>query len=326
MTSVLIVRLSAMGDFVHGLAAIAALHAAEPGWSITVVTQPANVPLLDGVAGIARVVAFDRRGGLRALVRTVCELRRTRFDVALDFQGNWKSALLARLSGARRRLGAGAAWRREPASRVLLTEVIPIDGPNHPARIAATLVRRIAPAAVPARSHLAAMPSELARERRELEDIGVDARRPFRVVVVTDAADPRALRPVTIAGELQRGGMPVLFLIGPAERDTVPVGAPVLRHGAGEVRRLVALGNLLAAVGGEVTGPDQGATHVLVAAGADCRVLFGAQDPACTAPIGARVLTAPSPPSCSPCRSRRCVHPDGPVCMEFAVAEARPAP
>ncbi|MFO1077091.1 MAG: glycosyltransferase family 9 protein [Planctomycetota bacterium] len=323
MTAVLVVRLSAMGDFVHGIAALQALHRARPDWQLAVLTQAANAPLLDGVAGIRRVHCFDRRGGLRAVARAARELRRERFDIALDFQGNWKSALLTRLSGARRRLGAAPRWRQEPASRVLLNETVALSGPNHPAAVAVALVRHVAAAAEPTPLHLLATTAEIARERAALTALGIDSERAFRVVVVTDAADPRALRPATIVHELRRGGLPTVLLQGPAERDPAPAGAPLLRHGPGEVRRLIALGNLVAAAGGEAVGPDQGASHVLVAAGAIVRMLYGAQDPACTAPAGAHVFVAPQPPACSPCRAPRCRHPEGPVCMAFTLDDAR---
>jgi hypothetical protein len=71
---------------------------------------------------------------------------------------------------------------------------------------------------------------------------------------------------------------------------------------------------------------------VLAAAGARCRLLFGAQDPRRTAPPAAVALVHPNPPGCAPCRRTVCSHPDGPVCMAFEpaagarVAVGLPAP
>lgn len=326
MTSVLFVRLSAMGDLVHGIGAIQALHGARPDWRLSVVTQAPFAPLLDGLPGIARVVVFDRRGGLPAVRRLRAELRRDTYDAALDLQGNWKSAAVALLSGARLRLGAGPASRQEPLSRLLLHRTVPVDGPRHPARIGMALVRELAPDAAFAPPRLQATNAELAAERAALAGLGVDAARPFRVLVVTDPADPRALRPASLAAEVAASRDPVVHLFGPAEAALpAPTGARALRHRAGEVRRLVALGGLVAAAGGTVVGPDQGASHVLAAAGARCEVAFGPQDPACTAPPMATVLQHPRPPACAPCRRRRCRHADGPVCMDFTTADARRA-
>ena len=308
MTSIVLVRLSAMGDLVQSLTAVASLRAVRDDVRVTLVTQRPWLPLLEGLAGIDEVVPFDRRGGLAAVLRVCAALRRRRHDWAFDLQGNWKSALLTRLSGARERVGMAADWRQEPASRLLLRRTVAGEGTPHPARAAWRLVREVAPGAP------VASEAEVARERACLRELGVDASRPFRVVVVGGAGDPRSLAPEVVAA-IAAEPEPVVHLLGPAERDLPAPAGITLRHGPGELRRLVALGALLAAAGGEVVGPDQGASHVLLAAGASGRVLFGSQDPQRTAPPTARALVGIDELSCRPCRSRRCRHPDGPVCM-----------
>ena len=319
MTRLLLVRLSAMGDVVQSLGAVASLRAAMPDVELTVVTQSAWVPLLDGVADIARVVAFDRRGGWRALRAVRSELRAQRYDAALDLQGNWKSALVTWLSGAERRVGMAAEWRQEPASRLLLTELVDCDATPHPARAAWELAKRVAPSAPFASPQLAPTAQELEAERAHLRRAGVDPGRPFRVVVGTDPRDPRALRP-ELLGRLGREEAAVV-VTGPAEAG-LDYGGEVrrLHHGPGEVRRLVALGAAVAAVGGEVVGPDQGASHVLLAAGARGKILFGSQDPRRTAPPGATALRAPKELACRPCRKQRCALDGGQqfACMDFA--------
>lgn len=120
----LVVRLSAIGDVVHTLPAAAALrrHGYEVGW----VVEPAARPLIQGnplvsyVTPVPPARAF-RLGPFRQAVRA---LRGERYDVALDFQGLWKSAAWARLSGAPHVTGYGGPWRREPLSRVLIKEAM----------------------------------------------------------------------------------------------------------------------------------------------------------------------------------------------------------
>lgn len=319
MTTVLLVRLSAMGDVVQGLGAAAALREARPGWRIVWATQAAFAPLLERHPAIDRVVPFDRRGGFGALRAVRAALRAERCDVALDLQGNWKSALVARLSGAREALGMARDWRQEPLSRLLLRRTIACPATPHPARAAWELVKAVAPDAPYRLPRLAPRPDELARERAALAALGIDTARPFDVVVVTDPADARALRPQIVAARCAAAPRPVLQVFGPAEAAVAAsVGALALRHGRGEVRRLIALGALVAAAGGEVWGPDQGASHVLAAAGARCRIAFGAQDPRRTAPPGATALMHATPPPCAPCRRTVCSHRQGPVCMDFA--------
>lgn len=321
MKSVLFVRLSAMGDLVQGLGAIAALGRARPDWRITVLTQRPFLPLLAGAAGVSEALGFDRRGGVRAVRDVRRELRRRRFDVAVDLQGNWKSALLTRLSGSREAIGAAAAWRREPSSRRLLQRTVEIGGVAHPARVAWRLAQALAPELPFEHPRLAATAAECELEAERLRTIGIDPAKPFRVFVVTDPADPRALRAEVVAREAD-AAMPALLLLGPDEADYVPRGgAPILRHARGEIRQLIALGACVATAGGEVVGPDQGATHVLAAAGARCEVRFGPQDPRRTAPPAGRLLVAPSGPACRPCSRRTCDHAEGPVCMRFGAED-----
>lgn len=325
MTTALLVRLSAMGDVVQTLGAVAALHCARPDWRLVFVTQTTFAPLLDGLPGIAQVVTFARRGGLRGFLLLRRQLQALRADLALDLQGNWKSALIARSSGAREVVGIAASWRQEPWSRVLLHRVVPGGGAPHPARTAFELVRHVAPAAQFELPRLVATADERQREVAALAAIGVDATRAFAVIVGTDPRDPRALRPGRVPALAAALAMPCVWLLGPAEAALdPPVGLPTLRHGPGEVRRLIALGSLLAAAGGEVVGPDQGATHVLAATGARTRVLFGPQDPLRTAPPAAVALVHPQRPPCHPCRAAVCRHRDGPVCMEFGLEQGVP--
>ena len=112
MKSILLVRLSAMGDLVQSLGAVASLHKHRPECRVTFVTQREWAPILEGIAGIDRVVTFNRRGGLPALWRLRHELRSEPYDYALDLQGNWKSALVAR--NAATRAGSIVTVRSQP--------------------------------------------------------------------------------------------------------------------------------------------------------------------------------------------------------------------
>jgi len=321
VNSVLLVRLSAMGDLVQSLGSVQSLRAARPDARITVVTQQPWAPLLEHVDGIDKVVRFDRRGGLSALWQVRRELRQERFDVAIDLQGNWKSALITRLARATTRIGMTAEWRQEPRSKLLLQRTVACAATPHPARAAWELVKQVAPEAAFCHPQLTATEAELADERVVLKTLGIDCDAPFRVIVVTDPADPRALRPTAVDAFAE--GMPTVLLLGPGEQGLQQANGIVLRHQRGEVRRMIALGALVAAVGGEVLGPDQGATHVLLAAGARGRVFFGSQDPRRTSPPSAQPFVAAGELACRPCRARQCSHPDGVVCMALAPDSAQ---
>ena len=128
MTRFLIVRLGSLGDVVHGIPVVAALRARWPDARIDWVTDARYGPLLELVRGVDRPVPVDTRRVAQTLT-TIRGLRRNRYDAAIDLQGLVKSAVLARLSGARRVIGFPAAHLREPPARFFYSET-PDPGPS----------------------------------------------------------------------------------------------------------------------------------------------------------------------------------------------------
>lgn len=116
----LIVRLGSLGDVIHGIPTAAALRAHFPDARIDWVTDPRYVDLLELVRGIDARIAVDTRRTSAAL-STVRDLRRVRYQAAIDLQGLLKSALLARAAGAERTIGFPREHLREPLARVFYT-------------------------------------------------------------------------------------------------------------------------------------------------------------------------------------------------------------
>ena len=121
----LIVRLSSLGDVVHSLplAANARAAGATVGW----VVERAFAGLLEGNPNCERVFVADTKAWRgspfaastwRDVARVRSELAGFGADAALDPQGLWKSAVVARASGAPV-IGFAAAVRREPSSAAL---------------------------------------------------------------------------------------------------------------------------------------------------------------------------------------------------------------
>lgn len=129
---ILIVRLGALGDVVHAIPVVAALRRGLPDAFVDWAIGERCAPLLDLVPGLDRRVVLRTRGrpaaGWAALRR---ELREVPYDVALDVQGLGKSALVARLSGARRVVGFSTPFLREPWARWLHTESADPGRPRH---------------------------------------------------------------------------------------------------------------------------------------------------------------------------------------------------
>ena len=125
--NILIVRLGALGDIVHTIPAAAALRAAFPEARIDWLVEAKHRAVLDLVMGIDRVVALEGRS-LAAWADVVRREREVAYDVALDFQGLMKSAVLARASGAARVAGFSVWHLREKAARPFYSETDATDG------------------------------------------------------------------------------------------------------------------------------------------------------------------------------------------------------
>lgn len=106
MNSILIIKPSSLGDIVHTLPAVALIRDTYPKAKITWVINPEFTPLLRGNSDVDHVHVFPR-GEFRGLgVPTrlgpwLKQTRKIRPDLALDFQGLLRSALIAKASGAK---------------------------------------------------------------------------------------------------------------------------------------------------------------------------------------------------------------------------------
>ena len=121
--NILIVRLGALGDIVHAIPAAAALRQVYPDARIDWAVDEKHHEILQLVDGIDRLILL-RRPALRGWTDAITQLRAGRYDVALDFQGLMKSAVLARASGAARVLGFSIWHLREKGARPFYSESV----------------------------------------------------------------------------------------------------------------------------------------------------------------------------------------------------------
>lgn len=123
---ILIVRLSAIGDVIHGLPVLNALREALPQAFLGWVVEGRASCLLQGHPALDQLISVPR-GWLkspRAILRLRRQLRELAFDMTIDVQGLTKSAVAAWLAGAKRRIGFDGVKGRE-LSRWLNTELVP---------------------------------------------------------------------------------------------------------------------------------------------------------------------------------------------------------
>ena len=138
---ILIVKLSSIGDVVHALPAAAFLRRALPAAHISWVVERRAGAILKDSPVIDQLIEIDTRSWRKQLLSSrtfsdararLVELRQpdaqrngdVGVNIAIDLQGLIKSGMVARASGARRRIGFESSELREKPSRVFLTEQV----------------------------------------------------------------------------------------------------------------------------------------------------------------------------------------------------------
>ena len=349
---VLLVRLSALGDVIHALPVLSGVKTLLPEAEVDWVVEDRAAGLLDGRPDLRRIVRFPRstlglRGGPGGLARRVRaflrELRVGDYDVALDLQGNLKSGLITRLSGARVRFGFGRAASREGNFLFTSRRMVPPASARHKVErnlaLASALLGRPVPY-VPPGFPVGAADRESAE--RILGGLGL-AEGGYAVLHPGTSGFGAFKRwPAQRFGDLARrlatAGTAPAVTCTPEER---PLAEAVVRAAGGighvvETASLPVLAEVIRRARLFVSG-DTGPLHLAALVGVRVVGLFGPKDPEVYGPYGVRedgvvgmlpVLTR-ADVACRPCGLRACADP---VCMRtmepadvFAAASRRAA-
>jgi len=123
LKNILIIKPSSLGDIVLALPALTALRKSFPDAKISWLIRPEFAALLENHPHLTEIIPFDRKflgkawfhpGALASLVSLIRRLRRARFDAVIDFQGLFRTASLAWLSGCKKRYGMSKARELAP--------------------------------------------------------------------------------------------------------------------------------------------------------------------------------------------------------------------
>jgi lipopolysaccharide heptosyltransferase I len=298
---ILVVRLSALGDVVLATGCLRAIRAAHPDAEIAMAVARRFAPIAHACPAVDRVVdaAAPDAGWLRHWLHARRALHSHRpFDLALDLQGQRRSAVWVYASHARRKVGRGGVrpgWqvicRSRPDEHVVLryralTEAagIAVADPSPvlvcQSRVEAGVAARLAGAGVPPEGFLLVNPFS----RWRAKEWPVE-----RYAAVIDAVAADLRRPVVVVGgpgEESRG-------LALAARVSVPRG---VAHFVGDLTLDEAL-CLYRRAAVMVTG-DSGPMHAAAALGTRVVALFGPTLPERTGPWGPGhvVLQARRPP------------------------------
>jgi heptosyltransferase-1 len=314
--SLLIVRLGAMGDIIHTLPAATALRQAFPqatlGWVIeerwaellctlpTARSGPRSPqrPLVDRIHAVNtakwRRSAFSPQTWVE-IAAGLSELRAPRCEIAADFQGAARSALVARWSGAP--VVYGVAQARENIASLFYTRQVIARG-VHIVEQNLSLAEAIAgrPLKLPGLE----FPADPAGEQEW--DRWLGARGIAGYVLLNPGAGWGAKRwPAErygiVARELAREGLKTIINVGPGEQA---LARAVAAASGGAAESLVSSVSQLIAItrrAGLFIGGDTGPLHLAAALGVPVVAIFGPTNPARNGPFGSRSVVLRSPSS-----------------------------
>ena len=129
MSSILVIRLGAMGDIIHALPAVASLKLSFPQRKLHWLVARKWMPLLRGNPYVDEVIPFDR-GGFASLLSSWRQLRDLKPDLAIDFQGLLQSSISGRIAKPRAFLGFDRSVARESLASLLYSQRVAVTGPH----------------------------------------------------------------------------------------------------------------------------------------------------------------------------------------------------
>lgn len=308
----LIVRLSAMGDVIHTLPAVHALREAFPqahiGWLIEerwaeLLCAPGSPrrgarsslrPLVDEVHTVNLKTWGKSPFSISTLQRAATvwnDVRDVHYDAAVDLQGAMRSAVLARLSGAR--AVYGAAQPRESPASLWYTRKVVMHGRHvveQNVSVAKALVERLMDTPSDVSFDLPRDPQAEARIEKRLAEHGIE-----EFAILNPGAGWGAKRwPAERYGEVARKladqGLLSIINYGPGEEELVRA-AEAASGGTAQamsctITELIALTRRARIFVGGDTGP----LHLAAALRVRVVGIYGPTDPARNGPYGTRSI------------------------------------
>jgi heptosyltransferase-1 len=305
----LIVRLGAMGDVIHGLPTVAALHAAFPeamiGWLIEerwaellcTLSTPRSGPRSAQRPQVDRIHTVNTRQWRRApfavatwerIAASLSDLRAAKYEIAIDLQGAVRSSLLARWSGAP--VIYGTAQPRENLATMFYTRPIITSGQH-------VVEQNLSLAEAVAHRRMRLLPAELPRDAAAEQEceLRLKAYGAKGVALINPGAGWGAKlwppeRYGQVAEQLSEDGLKVLINFGPGEED---LANEVERASNGAAEKFTGTLTQLIALTRHISlfvGGDTGPMHLAAALGVPVVGIFGPTDPARNGPFATRSI------------------------------------
>ncbi len=301
----LVIRLSSIGDIVHALPAVAALGETFPQAEIHWVVETRYAGLVEGNPFVHRLIRLDTLGWrknltsgrtIESIARGVAALRQAEYESAVDFQGLYKSAVIAWVSRSRERLGFAEQWLREPAAGVFYTQRVAPRKSMHVIEINMTLVERLGAHRVAREGWQFPLPRTDTDDQYVEQQMASSGANDFMVINPGGGWKTKCWAPENytelirrLAGEFSGD----ILLTGSAEEEPLigeiigKAESPRVKHFPSTITQFIALVRRAKLFLGGDTGP----LHLAAAVRTPVVALYGPTDPARNGPFSAADIT-----------------------------------
>ena len=284
----LIVRLSSLGDIIFTLPMLAALRDTFCRSHIAWVVNERWKPLLEGNPDLNDIIVLPN-SSIRAFFKCGKRLRENNYTCVFDVQGLYKSALLAKLTHVKQRIGYSFSYAREGAASLLYTQRV------KPTRKHMVDMNLELAAAAGAKIDTARFPLVIPGESQSAVNQFLASTKISRYVVLSPGGGWLSkLWPPDRFGELalkiwETHGLRIIINCGPGEADLAEIvvanatsALPIIvQYGVPEMMALLRGAELVVAA-------DSGPLHLANALGTRVVGLYGPTSPERNGPYGGR--------------------------------------
>jgi ADP-heptose:LPS heptosyltransferase len=329
----LIIQLGDIGDVVLTTPTISALRREFPHSHITIAVLQKAKELMDDCPLVNDVISVEKSADpiYKRLIKTGRELYRWRnpkFDLAIDLRTGTRGAIMARLSGARRRLSFYSndepRWRNK-----LFTHLsdIPYKTGTYVADYYHLVLKAFDLSSSPGSLKLWINPERQERVDRICHEAGLDPLSTF-VTLQPYSLWPYKELPESLYIQLiefinDSLGIPVAITGGPG--DNLSAQAICRRCGPGAVNLAgkTTIGEMAALLfrSSLFVGIDSAGLHIAAAVGRPTLGIFGPSSPESWAPRGDRHRVLQPEETCAPCREKGCNNTEVSLCLQHLPVE-----
>lgn len=322
--SILIIKLSAIGDVVHSLPFLEVLRRRFPDARIDWLVEETASQIIEGHPALDRMLVSRRKSWQERVLKGreflpvfgevlgfLKDLRSREYDLVIDLQGLLKSGVLIALSRGERKIGLSGS--REGARYFLNESPVPVEHDQHAVDRYLKMARYLGCDSDGWKGEIPLFGSQKRRMEHILNSNAIGTR-PFVAINPmakwkTKLWEPQRFAALSdrIKGEL---GCEIIFTGSEQDREVIGYITGMMKARALNLAGQTSLKELgyLYSRSKALISTDTGPMHMAAAMGCPVVALFGPTAPWRTGPYGHEHRVVRADLDCSPCFNKRCKH------------------